>query len=217
VSDTDRRVLLLIGSPRGLQESNSARFGRPVLDGLAKRGWASDAIHLHEAVRSEPGRQGLLEAVDRASVVVFASPLYVDSLPAPAIHALELIAAHRAESSELRMPRFVSLINCGFVEPSQNDTCQAILRLFAQRARLEHVGGLSIGAGGAITKRVRQAIELLVESLDLELLIPNEVGTMIRKPIMPGWLYVLVGNAMWRRLAAKNGAKDRLRDRPYAR
>ena len=40
---------------------------------------------------------------------------------------------------------------------------------------------------------------------------------MTRKPIMPPWLYVLGGNIMWKRWAAKNGAKERLRDRPYAR
>lgn len=218
MTEAGERVLLLVGSPKGLEKSNSARLGRLLLGELEKRGWKSEAIQLHESVRSEIGLPALFEAIDRAAVVVLASPLYVDSLPAPTIRAMERIAAHRVAAADaMRLPRLVTLINCGFLEARQNDTCQAILRRFAERARFEWAGGVSIGAAGPATKRTRRALDLLAESIDLELLIPNEVESMTRKPIMPPWLYVLGGNIMWKRWAAKNGAKERLRDRPYAR
>jgi len=217
VSDEGGRVLLLVGSPKGLEKSHSARLGRMVADRLEGRGWTSEAVHLHAAVRTEEGRQELLDAIDRASVVLFAAPLYVDSLPAPAIRALEAIAARRRAGSVSRVPRFVTLINCGFVEPSQNDTCQWILRRFAERAGFEWLAGVSLGGGGQVPKRVREAFDILAESLDLEILVPDEVERLTRKPIMPSWLYVVGGNFMWRRWAARNGAKERLRDRPYTR
>jgi hypothetical protein len=217
VSDGDGRVLLLVGSPKGLEKSNSARFGRMVVDRLERRGWTSEVVHLHAAVRTEEGRQALLDAIDRASVVLFAAPLYVDSLPAPAIRALEAIAARRRAGSVSRVPRLVTLINCGFVEPSQNDTCQRILHRFAERAGFEWLAGISLGGGGRVPKRVREAFDILAESLDLEILVPDEVERLTRKPIMPSWLYVVGGNFMWRRWAARNGAKERLRDRPYER
>ena len=217
MSDGGGRVLLLVGSPKGLEKSNSARFGRMVVDRLERRGWASEAVHLHAAVRTEAGRQALLDAVDTASVVLFAAPLYIDSLPAPAIRALETIAAHRRAGSVSRVPRFVTLINCGFVEPSQNDTCQWILRRFAERTGFEWLAGVSLGGGGRVPKRVREAFDILAESIDLEILVPDEVERLTRKPIMPSWLYVVVGNSMWRRWAARSGVEERLGDRPYER
>jgi hypothetical protein len=217
MSKAGERVLLLVGSPKGLEESSSARLGRLVVDGLEERGWTSESIHLHAAVKSEEGRQELFEAIDRANVVVFATPLYVDSLPAPAIRTLELIAAHRSASDVKRVPRFVSIVHCGFVEPSQNDTCQRILLRFADRAGFERVAGVSLGGGGRIPKRVRSAFDILVEALDLEILVPGEVERLTRKPLMAGWLYVIGGNMGWKRLADKSGVKDQLRAQPYKR
>jgi len=217
VSEAGERVLLLVGSPKGLGRSNSSRLGGLVLERLERRGWTSESIHLHAAVRSEESRAELMGAIDRASVVVFASPLYVDTLPAPAIRALELIAEHRRSDDSARIPRFVSIVNCGFVEPSQNDTCQQLLARFAQSARFEWASGVSTGGGGTITKRIREAFDILVEALDIEILVPDEVERLTRRPLLPRWLYIVVGNAMWRRMAAKNGAKERLRDRPYER
>jgi len=217
VSGQGERVLLLVGSPKGLEKSSSARLGGAVVEGLENRGWTSEAIHLHAAVRTADGQRELFEAIDRASVVLFAAPLYVDSLPAPAIRAIEAIAEHRRAERVSRIPRLVALLNCGFVEPSQNDTCQQILQRFADRAGFQWLAGVSLGAGGQITKRMRQAFDMLVEAIDLEILVPDEVHRLTRKPVMPGWLYVLGGNFMWRKWAKRNGAKDRLRDRPYER
>ena len=217
MSGQGERVLLLVGSPKGLEKSSSARLGGAVVEGLENRGWTSEAIHLHAAVRTADGQRELFEAIDRASVVLFAAPLYVDSLPAPAIRAIEAIAEHRRAERVSRIPRLVALLNCGFVEPSQNDTCQQILQRFADRAGFQWLAGVSLGAGGQITKRMRQAFDMLVEAIDLEILVPDEVHRLTRKPVMPGWLYVLGGNFMWRKWAKRNGAKDRLRDRPYER
>ena len=217
MSDASEHVLLLVGSPKGLEKSNSARLGRLVVDGLEERGWTRESIHLHAAVKSEEGQRDLFEAIDRANVVLFTAPLYVDSLPAPAIRALELIAAHRRSGDAKRVPRFVSIINCGFVEPSQNDTCQRILQRFADRTGFDWVAGVSLGGGGQIPKRVRLALGMLTEALDLKILVPGEVERLTRKPSMPGWLYVIGGNFMWKRLADKNGVKDQLRAQPYKR
>lgn len=217
MSDANERILLLVGSPKGLEKSNSARLGRLVVDGLVECGWASESIHLHAAVESEEGQRELLEAIDRADVVLFAAPLYVDSLPAPAIRALERIAAHRRPAGAKRPPRFVSIIQCGFVEPSQNDTCQRILRRFVDRVGFEWIGGVSLGGGGRIARRARSAIDLLIEAVDLEILIPDEVERLTRKASVASRLYVIAGNAAWRGWASKNGVKDRLRARPYTR
>ncbi len=217
MSDATKHVVLLVGSPKGLEKSRSSRLARPVVDGLERRGWTSESLHLHAEVATEEGRERLLGAVDRADLILFAAPLYVDSLPAPAIRGLELIAARQRTDGVERAPRFVSILCCGFVEPSQNDTCQRILQRFADQAGFEWVTGVSLGGGGPISKRARSALGILTEALDLEILVPDEVDRLTRKPAMPRWLYIIGGNVMWRRWAKEYDARDRLRDRPYRR
>ncbi len=216
MSTTNERILLLIGSPKGLEGSNSGRLGSRVVDGLKERGWSSESIHLHQAVRSEEAMEQLLAAIRQADVVLLAAPLYVDSLPAPVIRAFERIAAERKPEDIERVARFASILNCGFVEPQQNRTCQRMLKRFADCAGFEWVYGVSLGATGRTTKRVCRALDILVEALDLELLVSEEAGQLTDKPVLPPWLYILGGNMMWKQWADRNGVKDRLRARPYA-
>jgi len=210
-------VLLLVGSPKGPDRSQSGRLGRIVTDDLEQRGWSSKTIHLHEAVQTREGTDDLLQAVDRADIVLFAAPLYVDSLPAPAIRALQRIAEDRAAQPSTKVPRFVSIMNCGFVEPAQNDTCQRILQQFAQKACFEWIGGISLGSGGRVTRRIRQAFGLLSEAVHEEILVPEAVETMTRKPLLPSRIYVIGGNLMWKRIARKNEVLGRIRTAPYRR
>jgi len=212
--ESNERILLLVGSPKGLENGSSSRLGRWVVDGLEGRGWLSESIHLHQAVVSEEGMGQLLAAIKRADVVLLAAPLYVDSLPAPVIRVLERIAAERRPEDVERVARFVTILNCGFVEPYQNETCQRLLRRFADRAGFEWVYGVSLGAAGQTPKRVRKALDIVIEALDLELLVSDEVRQLTAKPIIPSWLYVFGGNAMWKRQAKQNGTKAKLRARP---
>ncbi len=215
---TDRnRVVLLVGSPKGLEGSASARLGRIVTSGLEEAGWQSSAFHVHAAVRSEDALSDLLAAIDAADTLILSVPLYVDSLPAPVIHALHRIATARGDSSPRKVPRFFSIVNCGFVEPWQNEGAQRMLQQFCSQACLEWVGQLSVGATGTMNRHIRRAFRLVIESLQDELVIPEEVYKLVRYRIVPAWLYVLGGNFMWRRIAKSHGARDRMKAQPYRR
>ena len=213
----EERVILLVGSPKGLEGSNSARLGRIVTDGLEAAGWQCAPFHLHKLATDDDAAAEACRALDAANLVVLATPLYVDGLPAPVIHALHRLVSHRAEAAPTSVPRFLSIINCGFVEPWQNETAQNMLQQFCDRARLEWVGGLSLGASGHPNRSVRRAFTLIIEALRDEVLIPEEVYKLTKYRVMPARLYVLGGNVMWRRLAKKNGVADQLRAQPYAR
>ena len=214
---SEEHVVLFVGSPKGLNESNSARLGRMVTDGLEAAGWRCTPFHLHRLAADDAAAAEASRALDEANLVVLATPLYVDGLPAPVVHALHRMVVHRADADPASVPRFFSIINCGFVEPWQNETAQNMLQQFCDRARLEWVGGLSLGAAGRANRSVRRAFSLIVEALRDEVLIPEEVYKLTKYRVMPARLYVLGGNAMWRRLAKKHGAADRLRATPYAR
>jgi hypothetical protein len=89
-----KRALLLIGSPKP-ERSTSESLGTYLLDRLKELGWTTGALRVNSAMRSDERRDELVAALDLADVVILAFPLYVDSLPAGATRALELIAEHR--------------------------------------------------------------------------------------------------------------------------
>jgi len=217
MTNASRRLLILLGSPKSPKTSGSARRAQSVIDGLQERGWETESIQLHAAVRTEGGVSELLEAVDRAEAIVLSAPLYVDSLPGPVMRALQVIAAHRRATDSTNAPRFVSILLCGFLEPTQNATCHQLLELFAARAQFEWMGSLSFGGAGGdgfAGRRIRESLRLLVEAIDEEILLSSHVDDLIGKPSMPRWLYIYGGNAMWKRAAKAHGVSDKLRVRP---
>jgi multimeric flavodoxin WrbA len=164
-----QNVLLLVGSPKG-QKSSSASLGGYLLERLAEKGLQTETVLLYSALRSEERLAGMLAATDRADLVVLAFPLYVDSLPAPVIRALERIARHRQEADIPRQQRFLAIANSGFPEAAHMDTAMAICRCFARQAGFVWTGGLTLGGGHGLVSaqplkqlggRVRHAMQSL--------------------------------------------------------
>ncbi len=206
---TERKALLLVGSPRGLDRSTSGRLGSRLLDDLKERGFETDRIHVHAAVRSAVETEQALAAIAAADVVVLSLPLYVDSFPAPVIALLEQVARRGAGRGRAQ---FAMIIQCGFPERTQNATALAIAECFATEVGWEWLGGLAFGSmqtvGASATKALARGAEAIAEGKPIP-----EIA--LRKP-MPAWLYRLGGNIMWRREAKRNGAAGKLRARPYA-
>lgn len=213
----DERVTLLIGSPKGLGTGSSIRLGRTITDVLEEAGWHCDAFHLHAAVRTESLMSELLGSIERANVVVLSTPLYVDSLPAPVIRALHRVVSHRAVTGGGHVARFLSIVNCGFVEPWQNEGAQRMLQQFCTEAGFESVGALSLGATGTMTGKVQRAFKLAAEALRDDVLVPEEAYKLTKNRVRPRWLYILGGNMMWKKVSKANGVRDQLDAQPYKR
>ena len=47
--------------------------------------------------------------------------------------------------------------------------------------------------------------------------VPGESVELLAKPLIPGWLYIFMGNRGWKRVAKKNGVKGELYNRPYVK
>jgi len=212
-----RTLTVLIGSPRGLDRSNSAALSRILLDAFDESVWTIDWIHLHEAVGSKDAAAKLVAEVTNSDLILFAAPLYVDSLPAPAIEAFERVVAARAgRPDDAKTPRFAVLLNCGFIEPRQNATAVEICRVISDAAGFEWFGDLALGGGGHVTGRIRKALREAGASLANGFPISPDTRKRVRRPVMPKLLYVLGGNLMWRRLAKANGlTKEALLGQPY--
>lgn len=220
-----QRALLLVGSAKR-PRSTSESLGTYLLERLQERGWETETILLHRALRSGERQAELLAAVDRAGLILLAFPLYVDTLPALATRALERIAAHRREVEPPDGRRLVAIANCGFPEPQHNDTALAICRHFAAEMGFEWAGGLSLGGGQAINGRplpemggmvrhVTQALDLAAEALAAGRPVPEEAMELMARQFIPSWLYVLMGGIGWRQQARQHGAQRRLKARPF--
>jgi hypothetical protein len=194
---------------------------------LAAQGVQARTIRLYTLLKSETRMHSLLEAVDAADLVTLASPLYVDSLPAPVIHVLEEIAEHRREEPPASSPQLTAIVNCGFPEAAHNQTALAICRNFARLAGFEWGGGLALGGGEGIVHGmplnelggrafpIRHSLEVAAQALAAGKPIPQEATTLMGKPGVPAWLYKLVGGYGWKQQARKYHVQNQLRARPY--
>lgn len=220
-----RRALIINGSPKR-PRSTSDVLGRRLMEGLERRGVETELLQLHRCLTSDSGREGLLAAVERCDLLVLAFPLYVDSLPAPLIRMLELIAAHRRGAAEPRHRQLAAIVNCGFPEARHNDVALRICRLFADQCGFEWAGGLALGGGEAINGRPLAAVGGMVRHLPVVLEeaaealaegrpIPEDTIRSMRRPLVPARLYTLFGSRRWRRDARRHGAAGRIHDRPY--
>jgi len=156
--------------------------------------------------------------VAAADLILLVAPLYVDSLPAPVIAAFERIAEARScLARKVKAPGFAVLIHCGFIEPAQNRTAVEVCREFADAAGFPWFGALTLGGGGMPARRIKRALEQARDALAKDSPVPDTLRQRAERPVMPRWVYILGGNAMWRRVAKKQGVtKANLSARPYA-
>lgn len=233
--EASKKAVLIVGSPR-TRSSSSFALGQFVLEELEPKGFTSEIHFTHTSLRSAERMQAIYDGVDSADIVVFAFPLYVDSIPAPAIEVLERIAAHRSSLRKLEGPssragaaRFVGIANCGFPESQQNLTALAICDEFARQAGLIPAGGLALGGGEPLVQgkrlrdahgpvdRVKKALVAAAADLAVGLPVPDSAVALLARPFIPTWMYRLIGGVSWKIQARKYGMKKELRRQPYAK
>lgn len=220
-----RRALLLVGSPRGDASVSGAIAAH--LEGLLEdQGISVATARLGSRLREDPALRGLSSSLEEADLVVLATPLYVDSLPAPVTAMLEILARRAAAAA--RRPLFLAIVNCGFPEAVHTDTALAICRAFAQRANLDWLGGLGIGGGGMLAGKplaelggrarfVTHALELTADAVARGLGVPDEAQRLVRRLPIPRWLYRVAADWGFRRDARRHGSAGRLGERPGER
>jgi hypothetical protein len=216
---------MLVGSPKG-RNSSSFLLGSQLADGLRNHEVTVREELVQPALRSEEGIQRLLAAVDASDPVVFSFPLYVDSLPSPLTRLLELVAERRSTAAAKGAPRLAVIVQCGFPESHQCDTAVGICRLFAERTGMRWAGALAMGMGGSLERGFRKlpgggrnvlrALDMASESLARGGGIPGEATELFARPLMPRWMYALLGNAGWRMRLRRNRGRKPLGYRPHA-
>lgn len=219
------KALLLIGSAK-MPHSNSESLGMYLLERLKERGFEVEPLFIHRSLKSDNGISSLIEAVDRADLIILASPLYIDSLPYLVTRALELIGEDRRKKERVRAQRFTCIINCGFPEAQHTDPALAICRKFTAETGFTWAGGIGLGGGeslnakhlkelGGMVRNIVKSLDLAADAMSQGKDIPQEAVKLMTKPIIPRWLYVFFGGMGWKKRAKKHGARKKLYERPY--
>ena len=222
-----KRALLLVGSPR-TRKSTSNSLGGYLFEQLKAHNIQTEAIYIHTTTHSVERTKAMLEAINATDLVLLAFPLYVDSLPAPVMNALELIASHRESQGGTRSHQlFAAIANCGFPEPDHNATALAICENFARLNNFQWAGSLALGAGEGMihgaplneldgrTIPLKKSLNLAAESLAQGMAIPSEAQALLAKPFIPAWLYRAMGVYGWRQQAREYRAEKLLKRQPY--
>jgi len=129
------RILILNGSPRA-PKSNSKRYARLFMD-CCKADYAEI---------TKTNRRELCARAGEYDDLVFVFPLYADSLP---VTLLDFLKALEADPPR-KKPVVSVLINCGFLEYTQNHTAVEMMALFCKQNDWPFGSVLEIGGGEAV-------------------------------------------------------------------
>lgn len=91
----------------------------------------------------------ILEKMQQADAVVLAMPIYVDGVPASVLRFFEYAAQHCAKPLAAP-PKVYAMVNCGFYEGKQTQTCHSIIENWCKRCGFAYMGGIGQGAGEMI-------------------------------------------------------------------
>ncbi|MGL5540196.1 MAG: hypothetical protein ACRDBX_01045 [Erysipelotrichaceae bacterium] len=130
------QTVMLNASPR-LQKSNSLRYAHL----LNQAGLKAEIMTL-----TKQNHQAVCDQIAQASNVVLVFPLYADGIPASLLRFLTYWQNQQQEHK----PLVHVVINCGFIEPMQNEVCLKMMALFCKQSGLTLGSTLSIGGGEAI-------------------------------------------------------------------
>ena len=79
----------------------------------------------------------------------------------------------------------------------------------------ESIGGRPLKEAGGVAKNARKALDLAAEALSEGRQVPGEAVSLMARPTIPAWMYTVIGDIGWRLKARRRGTGTRMKDRPY--
>ena len=131
------RVIIINGSPRA-PRSNSKEYGE-IFSSYYKG--QADTFNITKNNHKE-----ICSKIEDYTDILLVFPLYADGLPVTMLNFLKVLE----ENPPKNKPKVNVIINCGFIEPEQNNVCIDMVKLFCKQNTYEFNSVLSIGGGEAI-------------------------------------------------------------------
>lgn len=131
------KVIIINGSPRA-PRSNSKEYGE-IFSSYYKG--KADTFNITKNNHKE-----ICSKIGEYTDILLVFPLYADGLPVTVLNFLKVLE----ENPPKNKPKVSVIINCGFIEPEQNNVCIDMVKLFCKQNTYEFNSVLSIGGGEAI-------------------------------------------------------------------
>lgn len=203
------KIMMIDGSPK-VSKSNSEYF----LNIL------SDFIESKDIVKYKLSKkvdyEDIIKEINTIDTLVFAFPLYVDSLPS---HVLEfLIMLEENFKDNLKGVSVYVIANCGFYEGKQNKIALNIMKCWCKKMNIKWAQGIGIGAGemmGGLRnvpmgKGPNTNLGLALDNLAKNINENKSGDDIFTTPSMfPRFAFRLAANRFWISKANRNGLKKR--------
>ncbi|EOU1648682.1 MAG: hypothetical protein E7H79_01560 [Clostridium perfringens] len=131
------KVIIINGSPRA-PRSNSKEYGE-IFSSYYKG--QADTFNITKNNHKE-----ICSKIGDYTDMLLVFPLYADGLPVTMLNFLKVLE----ENPPKNKPKVSVIVNCGFIEPEQNNVCIDMVKLFCKQNTYEFNSVLLIGGGEAI-------------------------------------------------------------------
>lgn len=186
------KVLILNASPRA-PRSNSKEYAK-----LFSKFYHGKTEYLDI---KRTNHAALIEKLSDFSDLLFVFPLYADSIPVTLLNFLKDLE----QVTPARKPTISVLINCGFIEPQQNDIAVEMMRLFCRKNGYPFGSVLKIGSGEAILSTPFQVfLNAKVKKLARSIFLHRYQVFQVTMPI-PKRMFLKASSIYWEEYGKQNG------------
>ena len=220
----DRRAVLWVGSAKRPGTSTSEALGTALVRRLEARGW--DCRTLHAAKVTKFGRVGSPELVDAAraaSVLVVASPVYIDCLPALVLKGLgDVVDGVRNGDA----PAVLPIVQCGFPEATHTRLAVELVACGAVQSGMPWAGHLALGGGPSIGgseidsgrrfRRLQAVLDRVADALVAGDPVPPDLTSELYAPVVHPTVYRWFGNIGILAGSVRQGSFRELWQQPFA-
>lgn len=186
------KILILNGSPRA-PRSNSKAYAQ----------WFTQVCPAETETYAitRDNHMELCRAMENCGHLLLVFPLYADGIPVTLLNFLKTLE----ENPPRHKPTVSVLINCGFLEPEQNEVAISMVELFCEQNGYPFGSVLSIGSGEAILNTpfrglVGRKLKQLVASM------ARGQGRRLKVTMpLPKKLFIKASTTYWENYGKRNG------------
>ncbi|GAA0081540.1 flavodoxin [Clostridium sporogenes] len=207
-------LCIINGSPR--KEKGTSSYLINELVQLLNNNIKTKEYYISELMENKNSLQDVISF----NKIIFVSPLYADCLPSTMLDFMIYFEDFIKDKKNLNMDMYC-LINCGFLEGTQNILAIDILKNYCKRIGLNWRFGVGIGGGEFMASSKNMPLNCKMKMpvynafLDLKKDIENSASNptcseaILVNAKMPKFIFKLAGNMSWKAMAKKNNLKPK--------
>lgn len=189
------KVMVINASPRA-PRSNSKQYAQSFAEYCTL---PTEYFEVKASNHSE-----LCRRMEEFSDLLFVFPLYADSLPVSLLHFLKTLREQLLKNR----PVVSVIINCGFIEPEQNDVAVEMLRFYCGQRGLPFGSVFRIGSGEAIlTTPFRLLLKAKMKKFAASISTQRYAELQTTMPI-PKKMFLRASTSYWISCGRKNGVSE---------